>query len=124
MKQLSALVFGIVALGLAGTAGAQDKDDNAKNIVGKWEITKAGGGAPAGTLIEFTKDGKLNVAVKIDDKEEKVSGTYKVDKDKINVKLSFGTESIEETLTIKKLAGDDLEWEDKDKKVDVLKRKK
>jgi uncharacterized protein (TIGR03066 family) len=124
MKRVSALMLGVMVFGLAGFAPAADADDYAKTIVGKWEITKAGGGAPVGTVVEFTKDGKLAVVVKLDDKEQKLDGTYKLDKEKLTVKLTAGGETIDETVTIKKLAGDDMEWEDKDKKVDVLKKKK
>ena len=106
----------------AGTA--QGQDDNAKKIVGMWEITKAGGDLPAGTTIEFTKDGKLNAVIKADGMEVKLDGTYKVEKDKLTVKIKVADQNIEETATIKKLTDDALEIEDKDKKVDVFKKKK
>ena len=52
------------------------------------------------------------------------AGTYKVEKDKLTVKIKLGEQNIEETATIKKLTDDALETEDKDKKVDVFKKKK
>ena len=120
MKKLSALVLGVLVL--AGSATAQD--DNAKKIVGKWEITKAGGGAPVGTIIEFTKDNKVAATIKNEGMEIKLDGTYKIDKDKIELKLKAGDMTIDETLTIKKLTDDALELEDKDKKIDELKKVK
>ena len=120
MKKLSALVLGVLVL--AGSATAQD--DNAKKIVGKWEITKAGGGAPVGTIIEFTKDNKVAATLKLDGMEIKLDGTYKIEKDKIELKLKAGDMNIDETLTIKKLTDDALELEDKDKKIDELKKVK
>ena len=120
MKKLSALVLGVLVL--AGSATAQD--DNAKKIVGKWEITKAGGGAPVGTIIEFTKDNKVAATIKNEGMEIKLDGTYKIDKDKIELKLKAGDMNIDETLTIKKLTEDVLELEDKDKKIDELKKVK
>ena len=125
MTRAFAVVLGLVAAcGLAGFAGVEDKkDDNATKIVGKWEITKAGGDVPAGSTIEFTKDGKLAAVIKGDGKDLKLDGTYKIDKDKLTVKITVENQTVEETVTIKKLTDADLELEDKDKKVDVLKKK-
>lgn len=125
MKRVFAVALGLAVLGLAGTAGAQDKkDDNAAKIVGKWEVTKSGSDLPAGSTIEFTKDGKMTAVVKADGQELKLDGTYKVEKEKLTVKLKLGDQEMEEAVTIKKLTDDALEVEDKDKKVDVFKKVK
>lgn len=125
MKRVIAVGLGVVMLGLAGFAGADEKkqNDNAKKIVGKWEITKAGGDVPVGSTIEFTKDGKLAAVIKAEGKELKLDGTYKLEKDKLTVKITADSQTIEETVTIKKLTEDTMELEDKDKKVDVMKKK-
>jgi uncharacterized protein (TIGR03066 family) len=120
MKKLAALVLGVLVL--AGSATAQD--DNDKKIVGKWEITKAGGGAPVGSVIEFTKDGKLGGSVKLNDKELKLEGTYKVTKDKLELKIKVDGMDHDETLTIKKLTDEVMELKDKDDKIDELKKVK
>lgn len=122
MKAFCVALLGAAMVVCAGTAHGQD--DNAKKIVGTWELTKAGGDLPVGTVIEFTKDLKLTATIKGDGKDEKIDGTYKIDKDKLTVKVSFMGQSIEETATIKKLSDEALEIEDKDKKVDVFKKKK
>lgn len=122
MRTLCAVALGVCVVVFAGTARAQD--DNAKKIVGTWVVEKAGGDLPAGSTIEFTKDGKLKAVVKADGMEIKLDGSYKVEKEKLTVKVTIGTESVEETVTIKKLTDDTLEIEDKDKKVDVFKKKK
>ncbi len=122
MKSVFAGLLGIVIVGLATTAQAQD--DNAKKIVGLWEVAKAGGDLPAGSTIEFTKDGKINAVVKVEGMEVKLDGTYTVAKEKLTVKIKVADQNIEETATIKKLTDDALEIEDKDKKVDVFKKKK
>lgn len=121
MKRLFAVALGVVVFSLAGTTPAQDES---KKIVGKWEITKSGSDLPNGTVIEFTKDGKLNVAIKLGDKEEKLTGSYKVEKTKLTVKLEAGGETHEEVVTITKLTDDVLIIEDKEKKVDEFKKKK
>ena len=122
MKSVFATLLGVAIVVFAGTAQAQD--DNAKKIVGKWEVTKSGSDLPAGSVIEFTKDGKLNAVIKADGMEVKLDGTFKVDKEKLTVKIKIGDQDIEEIATIKKLTDEALELEDKDKKIDVFKKKK
>ena len=122
MRTICAIALGVCVVVFAGTARAQD--DNAKKIVGTWVVEKAGGDLPVGSTVEFAKDGKLKVMAKAEGMEIKLDGTYKLDKDKLTFKVKVGTEEIEETVTIKKLTDDALEIEDKDKKVDVFKKKK
>lgn len=122
MKSVFAGILGVAIVGFATTAQAQD--DNAKKIVGIWEVAKAGGDLPAGSTIEFTKDGKINAVVKVEGMEVKLDGTYTVAKEKLTVKIKVADQNIEEVATIKKLTDDALEIEDKDKKVDVFKKKK
>jgi uncharacterized protein (TIGR03066 family) len=122
MKAVLAGLLGVAMIGFATTAQAQD--DNAKKIVGVWEVSKAGGDLPAGSTIEFTKDMMLKAVVKVEGMEVKLEGTYKVEKEKLTVKIKLGEQNIEEVATIKKLTDDALEIEDKDKKVDVFKKKK
>ena len=121
MNRLFALALGGLIVVTAGFATAAD-DDNAKKIVGKWEITKSGSDLPVGSTVEFTKDGKLSAVIKGDD--TKLEGTYKVEKEKLTVKLKVGDQSVEETVTITKLTEDALELKDKDTKVDVFKKLK
>jgi len=122
MKSVFAGLLGVAIVGFATTAQAQD--DNAKKIVGIWEVAKAGGDLPAGSTIEFTKDGMINAVVKVEGMEVKLDGTYTVAKEKLTVKIKVADQNIEEVATIKKLTDDALEIEDKDKKVDVFKKKK
>jgi uncharacterized protein (TIGR03066 family) len=122
MKALCAAVLSMTIVGFAGTARAQD--DNAKKIVGVWELTKAGGELPKGSTVEFARGDKLVVVAKIENSEMKFEGTYKIEKDKLTVKLKIGEMDVEETVTVKKLTDDTLEIEDKDKKVDVFTKKK
>lgn len=121
MKTVSALVLGVLVFGFAGSVKAQD--DNAKKIVGIWVLDKSSGDLPVGTAVEFTKDGKLSATVKIETMEIKIDGTYKIEKDKLTVKLKAGEMSIEETATITKLTDDALELKDKDGKLDSFKKK-
>src|SRR4051794_996364 len=85
-------------LALAGAGGKT----NAARIVGTWEATK--GNIPSGSLVEFTKDEKLNITVKADDKEIKIEGTYKIDGDKLSLTVKGPDgESKTQAATIKTL---------------------
>jgi uncharacterized protein (TIGR03066 family) len=120
------LMVTFVALGvLALAAGADDKADNAKMLVGSWEVTKVDkdGGLPVGAVADFGKDGKVKVTFKKGDKEESHEGTYKVDGDKlvITMKDPEGKER-ERNITIKKCSetecvtesdGKTIEWKRK-----------
>ena len=53
-----------------GTGVRADEKDYPKLIVGSWMVSKADEGTvPQGTVIEFTKDGKVKAVVKKDDAE-------------------------------------------------------
>ena len=83
-------------------------------------MTKAGGDRPVNTTgspttASSTRGEGRGMEVKLD-------GTYKIEKEKHRQTGSW--RNIEETATIKKLTDDALEIEDKDKKVDVFKKKK
>jgi uncharacterized protein (TIGR03066 family) len=116
----------VLALAIPTGVAANDKktDDFPKLILGKWEITKAGGAAPAGTTLEFAKDKKVTMVLKEDDANTKVDGTYTIEKDKITLKFKFGDTDAEEDLTITKLTDEAMELKDKDGGVDVLKKLK
>lgn len=127
---MKALCVMAVAVLLAGADDKKDekkddkKPDFAKLIVGQWEITKTNNpaGAPAGTRLDFTKDGKVKMVLKDGDEETTVEGKYTVEKGKLTLKLALNGQELEETLTIKKLTDKGLELVDKDEFVDELKR--
>jgi uncharacterized protein (TIGR03066 family) len=127
MLRLTAMVLALVAgLGLVASVRADDKktDDYPKLIIAKWEITKAGGQAKAGTTLDFGRDKSLALELKLDDKTEKAKGTYSIEKDKLSIKFKLNETDVEEVLTIKKLTDDAMELEDTAGGVDVLKKKK
>lgn len=127
MKVVYAVAVGALAALAAGPGRADDKKDEkdyAKAIVGKWEITKAGGQAQAGTTLDFAKGGKLKMVIVVGDMKLDGEGTYTVEKDKLTAKFNVGGQDGEEVLTIKKLTADAMELEDKAGGVDVLKRVK
>lgn len=102
------LLYAFVALGTTSGGGAvegKDKPDNAKLILGKWEFDQDKGEIPRGTTIEFAKDGGLTITAKEGGKVETISGTYKVEDDKLLIvlKLPNGKEEKKPPLTIKRL---------------------
>jgi uncharacterized protein (TIGR03066 family) len=122
MNRLFSIALAGLLIGLAGLASADDKDDNAKNIVGKWEATKSGSGLLIGSWIDFTNDGKISGMIKGDDWKQE--GTYKVVKDKLTVKFKNQDPIIDVTVTITKLTADALEYKFEDGNVDVFKKTK
>src|SRR5262249_50426586 len=114
-----------VVVGLLGAARADEKPDYAKLIVGKWEVTKAEEGTvPAGAVIEFTKDGKVKMTAKMDDKDLKIEGTYKVEKDTFTVTAKIGDKEKTDTITITKISEKEMFTKGTDGKVVELKKVK
>ena len=121
MRKFSA--FALVVFMCAAVRPVAADDDNAKKIVGTWEVTK-GAELSVGDVFEFTKDGKVIATVAINKKEVKVEGTYKIEKDKLITKIVTKGKEIEDTDEIVKLTDDAMELRDKDKKVTTFKKKK
>src|SRR5438105_1659650 len=106
MNVLRLLVAGAVVCALTVAAGAEEKKaDNAKLLVGSWEVVKADKGTvDVGSIVEFTKDGKMKVTHKKDGKEEVGEGTYKIDGEKFSFALKIGDNDVKKTITIKKIS--------------------
>ena len=126
MNAVRMLAVGAVVCLVATLAGADEKKgDYAKLIVGKWECTKADEGTlPTGTMIEFTKDGKLILSGKMGDQEFKMEGTYKLEGDKFDFTLKMGDQEHSDQITIKKLNDTTLSTANKEGKAVELTRKK
>jgi uncharacterized protein (TIGR03066 family) len=110
------LVLGLTVIGVAGT-------DTAKKLIGKWEVTKSED-APPGATLEFTEDGKLHMRAKVNDKEVKVDGTYKVKDKMVIATYTINGKTKSEPGTIKKLTEKVLVIEDEKGKLDEYKRVK
>jgi uncharacterized protein (TIGR03066 family) len=122
MSALKWLAVGAVVCLAGGGARAAD---NAKMLVGKWELTKVDeGGLPKGTVIEFTKDGKVKLVMKKDDKDATMEGTYKVDGDKFDVTMKVGDDEHKQTITILKLTDTELHVKNEQGKMSELTKKK
>ena len=120
MKRLSAFGVGLAVVLVLGGPASTRAQDEATKIVGVWEATKSTD-LPAGSTLEFAKDGKFTVRVK--GEEQVGTGTYKIEKARLTVKLTFGDLKTEQSATIKKLTATELQLEGEDKKTDEFKRK-
>jgi uncharacterized protein (TIGR03066 family) len=103
---------------------AEEKADNAKKLVGEWEVVRIEGDPlPVGSVIIFTKEGKMKVTIKKDGEERTFGATYKVDGDKLSVLLEGRTSP--DSLLIKKVSADALVIsDDKGRATMEFKRKK
>ena len=116
----------IVVAGLLGTLQAEEKKtDNKSLIVGVWELTKTdNGGPPVGTVMEYSKDGKIRMTGKAKGKELVANGTYVVEGNKFTGMLKTPDREEKGTVTIKKLTDTELVTEDDAGRVLEFKRKK
>ncbi len=126
MPQVRGLFAALICMGIVDAAAAQvtkeAKADNKDKIVGVWIVVK-GEGVPAGTPVEFTKDGKIVFKIDINGKEIKLEGAYKVEGDKVtlSMKTPDGKEE-SETDTIKELTDSKLVFTDPKGKETEFKR--
>ncbi|MCE9564681.1 MAG: TIGR03066 family protein [Planctomycetes bacterium] len=108
MNALRLLVTGMIVCVFPFIAQAddkKDKPDNTKLLVGKWEVTKAEKELPVGSVIEFSKDGKMKITAK----NKSVDAVYTVEGDKIEFTLKLGDrDEKKDPLTIKKLSEQEL----------------
>jgi uncharacterized protein (TIGR03066 family) len=127
MSTLRLLVAGVMLVALTTDTRAEKKEekaDNAKLLVGAWEVTKTEKDAPlaVGTTVEFGRDGKVKTTAKKDDKEVVKEGTYEFEKGKLIIKMAPNNPNV---LSIKKLTDTELVIaHDEGGKVIEFKRKK
>jgi uncharacterized protein (TIGR03066 family) len=132
MMGLRLLLVAVAVAVFGGAATADDKkpdkaSDNAKLIVGTWEVTKGDdrNEVAIGDGFEFSKDGRFKAThTGSDGKVESHEATYEIDGDQLTATYKgSGSKSITKTYTIKKLTDTELVLAYKDKSVE-LKRKK
>ena len=106
-------------------ARADDKADNAKKLVGKWEISKADPQTiPVGSVLEFLKDGKIKITIKENGEDKTLEGTYSVEKDVLTVVRKTDEGERKRMVTIKKISDTELVIVDDESKVVEMTRKK
>ena len=125
MKLLRLALVGVLVLGVS-VARADDKKDKEtqEKLVGTWESIKGSESVPPGSTMEFTKDGKLKLVFKQEDKSLTIEGTYKVDGQTFKATLKVGDKEHTETIKIKKLTDTELVITDEKDKTDKFTKKK
>jgi uncharacterized protein (TIGR03066 family) len=78
---------------------------------------------PVGSTVEFTKDGKLKLAVKDGDKTMTIEGTYKIEGQAFKSILKLGDKEHTETIKVPSLTDKELVLLDEQGKKDTFKRK-
>ena len=105
---MRAVLVGVAAAVLVAAVGdgADGRQDaakiDAKLLVGKWQPQDKA----KEFTVEFTKDGKVTVVVA--GKDDKGEGTYKLDGDKLTLKLKFGDKEESMTRTVHSLTKTEL----------------
>jgi len=95
----------VLVTALGGSAdGRQPEKIDAKLLVGKWQPKDEA--KKDEFTVEFTKDGKVSVA--FSGKDDKAEGTYKLDGDKLVLKLKFGDKEKDQTRTVHSLTKTEL----------------
>ena len=91
----------------------EDKIDG-KLLIGKWEAEKPPEGVEK-AVVEYLKDGKLSVEVEAQGQKHKFEGTYKLEGDKLNVKIDINGTEQEQKRIIAKLTDTELVTTDDEK---------
>jgi uncharacterized protein (TIGR03066 family) len=111
MKSWYPLTFATMACVLTLGALAEDNKgsaDNAKLVVGKWEVAQAGQRV-AGAVYEFSKDGMVKITTTAEGKEITATGMYKVEGDRLQVTLKVGgKQEIDHVLTMTKISENEI----------------
>ncbi|MBI1917717.1 MAG: hypothetical protein HYS12_23725 [Planctomycetes bacterium] len=125
MQALRGLVVSCAVLLLAGQVyGDPTKDDAAKLLIGKWETKQKIRDKEATAILEFTKDGKLNMKLTAQDLDLTLTGSYKLLDEKT---LELTVTVMDKTRTEKqkfKVSKDTLELIDKEDKSQKFNRTK
>ena len=97
---------------LAAASGADDKFD-AKKLIGKWEPKDR---KELKMVLEFAADGKLKATADADGKDFTITGTWKLEGNKLSLLLKAGENEVKDTVTITKLTDDEMIGESETKK--------
>jgi uncharacterized protein (TIGR03066 family) len=124
MGHLLRSMVAVVAVGWIGTTTpAADPTIDAKKLLGRWELPKAGPNDPP-MIIEMMDKGKLTLSIMVQGQTERRDGSYKLTGDKLEIEIAFMGQTLKETLTIVKLTDTELVTKDSKGIEETLKRVK
>jgi uncharacterized protein (TIGR03066 family) len=124
MNALKWMGVAVMIVVLNTSARSADEADHAKLLIGKWEVTKADEGTvPEGSIIEFTRDGKVKAITKKGESQEISEGSYKIEKDTLTVTMKKDGEEKSHKVTISKINEKEMTVKHEDGKIVELKKK-
>ena len=112
---LAGLAMAVLTVAAGGFAAAKDEKIDGKLLIGKWTPEDK----EKGLVIEFAKGGKLSVTA---GEAFKLEGTYKLDGNKLTMKVKFGEDEKTKVRTVYSLTKDKLVSADEGGKKDTLVR--
>lgn len=95
------------------TSLVEDKIDG-KLLLGKWEPVKLPDGVDK-LVVEYTKDGKVSVELEAQGNKQKFEGTYKLEGDKLHIKIDFNGNEQDQKRKVTKLTDTEMVTTDEDK---------
>jgi len=98
---------------LAPSTYVEDKIDS-KLLVGKWQPEKLPDGVDK-LVVEYTKDGKVSVELEAQGNKQKFEGTYKLDGEKLEIKIDFNGNEQVQKRKVAKLTDSEMVTTDEDK---------
>ncbi len=117
---LVGVAVAVLVAAVGGTAdGRQPEKIDAKLLVGKWQPKDEA--KKDDFTIEFAKDGKVTV-LGLGGKDFKAEGTYKLDGDKLTLKLKMGEKERSMTRTVHSLTKTEIVSSDEGGRKDTLVR--
>lgn len=106
--------FLVSVLLLTPSVSMPDDKIDAKLLIGKWQPEKAPQEGIKVT-IEYTKDNKIVVDLEAQGQKQKFEGTYKLEGNKLELKIDLGGEERTEKRTLKKLTETEMVSRDEEK---------
>jgi uncharacterized protein (TIGR03066 family) len=106
MRTLLGCTLGLLLC--SGLVALDKKADpiDAKKLVGKWKLKNDD--KDGSLTLDFAKDGKLTITIKFKDKEDKSTGSYKVEGNTLTITEKVGGKDESEKSTILKLTDTEM----------------
>jgi uncharacterized protein (TIGR03066 family) len=101
----------VALLLLVPSSGLADDKIDAKLLVGKWQPEKLPDGVEKMTL-EFHKGDKVTLDINAQGGNQKLEGTYKVDGNNVNIKMTINGNETDQKRKVTKLTEDELVTKD------------
>jgi uncharacterized protein (TIGR03066 family) len=112
---LAGAAVAVLVVAVGGSAVGQDEKIDGKLLIGKWTPEDK----EKGLVIEFAKDGKLSVTA---GEGLKLEGSYKLEGNKLTLKVKFGDDEKAKVRTVHSLTKDKMVSSDEGGKKDTLLR--